>query len=67
MKKINITSAVLLIYLIVMSVIGWPGRNPNNTYMEYFCMIGITLVVICLLRYLQIRRMKMRDAWKKDN
>lgn len=66
MKKINITSAVLIIYLVIMSVMGWPGRNPHNTYTEYFCIIGVTLFVICLLRYLQIRRMKIRDAWKKD-
>ena len=29
MKKINITTAVLLIYLIVMSVIGWPGKKAD--------------------------------------
>lgn len=61
MKKINITSSLLLVYLIVMSVIGWPGRNPHNSYTEYFCMIGATLFVIILLRYLQIKRLKMRS------
>ena len=28
MKKINITTGVLVIYLIVMSVWGWPARAP---------------------------------------
>lgn len=66
MKKINITSAVLLIYLIIMSVVGWSGRNPSNNYTEYFCMIGATLFVIALLRYLQIKRMKMREKRRED-
>ena len=46
MKKINITTIALLVYLIVMSIIGWPGNNPGNSYTEYFLMIGATLVII---------------------
>lgn len=64
MKKINITTLVLLIYLLVMSFIGWPGKNPQNTYTEYFLMIGATLCVIFLLRFLQIKRYKMRNKLK---
>ena len=30
MKKINITTIALLVYLIVMSIIGWPGNNPET-------------------------------------
>ena len=30
MKKVNITTAVLLIYLIVMSIIGWPGKQADR-------------------------------------
>ncbi|SEG13372.1 MULTISPECIES: hypothetical protein [Parabacteroides] len=60
MKKVNITSIALLVYLIIMSVIGWPGNNPENGYTEYFCIIGATLAVILLLRFLQIKRLKMR-------
>lgn len=56
MKKINITTIALLVYLIVMSIIGWPGNNPGNSYTEYFLMIGATLVIIILLRYLQVKR-----------
>ena len=66
MKKINITTIALLVYLIVMSIIGWPGNNSGNNYTEYFLMIGATLVIIILLRYLQVKRLRMRDKWNKD-
>jgi len=66
MKKVNITSIALLIYLIAMSVYGWPGRNPNLNYIEYFSIIGATIFVIILLRFLQIKRLKMRNKWKED-
>ena len=59
MKKINITTIALLVYLIVMSIIGWPGNNPGNNYTEYFLMIGATLVII--------KRLRMRDKWNKDD
>lgn len=29
--------------------------------------MGVSLFVIFLLRYLQIKRMKMRDKWKEEN
>ena len=32
MKKVNITTAVLLIYLIIMSIIGWPGKQADPDY-----------------------------------
>ena len=67
MKKINITTIALLVYLIVMSIIGWPGNNPGNNYTEYFLMIGATLVIITLLRYLQVKRLRMRDKLNKDD
>ena len=67
MKKINITTIALLVYLIVMSIIGWPGNNPGNSYTEYFLMIGATLVIIILLRYLQVKLLIMRDKWNKDD
>lgn len=65
MKKINITTIALLIYLAIMSVIAWPGRNPSNGYVEYFLMIGATIVIIFLLRFLQIKRLKSRERWNK--
>ncbi|MDH6356922.1 hypothetical protein [Parabacteroides sp. PF5-9] len=67
MKKVNITTLALSLYLIVMSVIGWPGNDPNRSFTNYFLVIGVTLVVIILLRFLQIKRMKMRNKWKDEN
>ena len=67
MKKINITTGVLVIYLIVMSVWGWPGKQPDPDWVQYFSVMGVSLFVILLLRYLQVKRMKMRDKWKEEN
>ena len=64
MKKINITTAILLIYLIVMSVIGWPGKKADRDYVQYFCVIGVTVLVIGFLRFLQIKRLKIREKMK---
>ena len=40
MKKINITTGVLVIYLIVMSVWGWPGKQPDPDWVQYFSVMG---------------------------
>ena len=68
MKRVNILTIVLLGYLLVMSVIGWPGRNNNSLgYTEYFIAIGVSVVVILLLRYLRIRLLKMRNKKNDDS
>ena len=64
MKKVNITTAVLLFYLIVMSIIGWPGKQADPDYVQYFCVFGATILVIGLLRFLQIKRLKIREKMK---
>ena len=64
MKKINILTIVLLAYLLIMSIIGWPGRNPNRSYTEYFSIIGVSVVVILLLRFFRIRIHKIRNKQK---
>jgi Na+(H+)/acetate symporter ActP len=65
MKKINITSAVLLVYLLVMSVIGW--RNmPAIGWVQYCLVIGLTLGAIFLLRFVQIKRFRSREKIKKE-
>ena len=61
MKRINILTIVLLGYLFIMSVLGWPGRNSHLSYTEYFIVIGVSVVVIFILRYLRIRVFKMRN------
>lgn len=65
MKKINLTTAVLLIYLTVMCVIGWPGNKPNPNYTEYFCVMGASILAIALLRYVQTKRTRIRDKIRK--
>jgi hypothetical protein len=65
MKRINITSAVLLIYLLVMSVIGWRNRLDIG-WAQYCLVIGLTLGVIILLRYVQIKRFKARKKAKDE-
>lgn len=66
MKKINITSAVLLVYLIVIGVMAWPGDKPEGNYTEYFLVMGTSFVIMILLRIVQIRRFKMRNKWKEE-
>lgn len=66
MKRINLTTLVLLLYLAVMSVIGWPGNRPDASYTGYFAVIGATLAIIFLLRYLQIKRWKMRQQRREN-
>ena len=67
MKKVNMLTIALLGYLLVMSVIGWPGRNNSDlSYTEYFIVIGVSVVVIFFLRYLRIRLLKMRNKQKDD-
>ena len=65
MKKVNLTTAVLLIYLIIMSIIGWPGKQADPDYVQYFGVIAVTVLVIGLLRFLQNKRLKIRSK-KKD-
>lgn len=68
MKKINITSLVLLVYLIVMAVIGRPGGSKSHvTTTEYICLIGASLAIILLLRVVQIKRLKSREKWREEN
>lgn len=66
MKKINFTSVVLLIYLLVMAVIGWPGKKLEPDYTEYFCVIGATALIICVLRFVQIKRFKIREQARNE-
>ncbi|MCD7978172.1 MAG: hypothetical protein LUG51_13830 [Tannerellaceae bacterium] len=66
MKKINISTAVLFIYLIVMGVIGWPGNKPDSDYTQYGLIMGASVIVIFILRWVQIKRLKAREKWKQD-
>jgi cytochrome c biogenesis protein CcdA len=66
MKKINMISGLLLVYLVVMSVIGWPGKQQDPDYVQYFIIMGLTLAIIILLRFVQIRRLKFREKQNKE-
>jgi membrane protein DedA with SNARE-associated domain len=64
MKRINIITVALLVYLAVMAYIGYPGHNQNLDYTEYFLIIGFTIVIIFVLRYLRIRIYKSKEKNK---
>jgi hypothetical protein len=66
MKKINIITIALLAYLLIMSVIGWPGRNESIDYTEYFIVIGVSVVAIFLLRFLRIKLYNMRNKRNEE-
>lgn len=61
MKKINFTTGILLVYLLVMAVIGWPGKKPDPDYVQYGIVIGLSIGVILLLRFVQIKRLRSRE------
>jgi len=49
-----------------MSIIGWPGKQADPDYVQYFGVIAATVLVIGLLRFLQIKRLKIRDKMKDE-
>ena len=61
MKRINILTLLLLGYLLIMSIIGWPGRNGSLNYTEYFIVIGVSVIIILLLRYFRIKIFKAKN------
>ncbi len=67
MKRSRIIPLALLVYLIVISIYAYPGRNHklNITWEQYGLTIGITLVCIIVLSYLLKKRDKTRDDMKK--
>ncbi|MDR0538856.1 MAG: hypothetical protein LBH04_12570 [Tannerellaceae bacterium] len=66
MKRINIMTGALLVYLLVMGVIGWPGGKAEPDYGHYSLIILATLAAIFLLRFVQVYRLKSREKRKKE-
>lgn len=66
MKRINLTTFILVVYVIVMAVIGWPGDDPEKGYTEYALIIIVSLGIIGLLRYVQTKRFKNREEMRKE-
>ena len=56
--------AALLLYLIVMSIYAWPGRNSEVTYGQWIGVIAVTLGCIIAIYFLLRRREKFRNTPK---
>lgn len=52
---------LLLIYLAVMAVIGYPEFQKGN-YLYYFGIIALTLFIIAILRQFLLRQEKKRNG-----
>ncbi|MCH5328626.1 MAG: hypothetical protein J1E02_06365 [Coprobacter sp.] len=67
MKKSNLVTVVLLVYLAVMACIGWPHYIGEGRYGEYIGIIAITLIAIFALRYVQGKKERMRDRNRNND
>lgn len=65
LKKHIVLPIVLLIYLLVMSIIGFDEFRAGN-YLYYFGIIGITLLVIFLLYFNLKKKDKLRQEREDD-
>ncbi|AIJ36285.1 hypothetical protein [Porphyromonas gingivalis] len=70
MKRINIIIGFLFIYFVVMSVLGYPRERiaPDGAdrLVTYLLVCALELVVLILLRWVLIRRYKMRERRRHD-
>lgn len=66
MKRINFTTALLFLYLIVVGLITWPARNPHIAWSDYCVMLGATAFVIVLLRFVQVQRLRGKGKNKEE-
>ncbi|ALO30118.1 hypothetical protein [Porphyromonas gingivalis] len=70
MKRINTTIGFLFIYFVVMSVLGYPRERiaPDGAdrLVTYLLVCALELVVLILLRWVLIRRYKMRERRRHD-
>ncbi len=65
MKRSTLIPSLLLIYLAIMSIIGWQGYSAGRiTTFHYFGIIAITLVVIVLLHFSLKKREQQRNNHK---
>lgn len=65
MKKYDIISILLLIYLAVMAYFG-RGMLTAGNYFEYFTIIIVTVVVIILLRWSLKRKEALKQAKERQ-
>lgn len=64
-KKSTTIPIMLLIYLAVMSYVGFDYYRAHD-YLFYFGIIGVTLVIIILLHFNLKRREKLRKEREDD-
>ena len=64
MKRYDIIALLLVIYLAVMAYFG-RGMLLSGNFWEYFSIIGVTLLVIFILRWAMKRREKIREERRK--
>lgn len=60
MKKSNLITIILLIYLGVMAYIGWPKFIEGRPIRRYFAIILVTLIVIFLLRVVLRKKERLK-------
>jgi hypothetical protein len=66
-KRSTLIPAALLVYLAVMSSIGWKQyASGDMSAAEYFGIIGVTLAVIVLLHFNLKRRERLRSEREAD-
>ncbi len=67
MRKANVLSAILILYLGVIAAIAYPRYEARGEWMGYFAIILGQLGIIFLLRFFTIRRDKMlRDRTRNS-
>lgn len=59
-KRSTLIPIILLIYLAVMSYIGFPEFRAGH-YLYYFGVIGVTLVIIAILHFFLKKRERLHD------
>lgn len=65
-ERSKVIPLVLLAYLAVMSIIGYPEFQAGH-YLYYFGIIGATLACIVLLHFTLKRRERLRRERENDN
>ncbi len=65
MKRYNLITGLLLIYLIAMAIYGWEKFSTEGKYLEYFGIIVVTLIIIFVLRIVLKRKNRFREETRK--
>lgn len=66
-KKSTWLPCLLLIYLFIMSIIGWKGyATGQNSALFYFGSIALTLLVIWVLRHILLKKERLQREREAD-